>query len=72
MSDAGCKMIAAAEELLAFARDENTAPMTLYMPDGDGGFVSKQVRNMDEYRAAWHGEGVRVIREASARAPTPR
>lgn len=40
---------------------ENVGPMTLYMPDGDGGMVERVVSNIQEYRAAWYDEGRRVL-----------
>lgn len=56
------------DELICFARGENTEPMSLFVPDGMGGLTKHEVANMDEYRAACLAEGLRVISEI---APLP-
>lgn len=61
MRETGKRLLSAATEIAAFAKGENVRPMTLYMPDGDGGMVERVVSNIQEYRAAWYDEGRRVL-----------
>lgn len=51
------------DELSQFAAGVG-GPLTLWMPDGKGDLVKREVQNIEEYRRIWCEEG--------GRAPTPR
>lgn len=57
------RILEAAQELEDFAAGKG-GPMILYMPDGRGGMVKREVASIEEYRRVWAEEGCRIIRAA--------